>query len=310
VLSYGGGLDSFAMLLGAIRSNYLPDVCVFMDVGDGSETRDGVEPGEWPGTYRHMREVVLPLCAAHGIEFVWISKDTYPIRAGRKDENTSLYAWLRDHTNIPTAGPVRNCTALAKVERFESWMADRYGSALVEVWIGFEAGEEARANKDPNARGSGNANRRNRFPLIEAGLCRCRCEALVRELGFPVPRKSACVFCPYGTRQDWVAFERELPEQFEMIAQLEEVKPATSKGFKLSIKDFRKINKTATNPVLGVDYKAPPIRQWVKGKGAPVRAKPCSVCGAADRATKNTGCGYLAEGHDAGLVQLGIRVAS
>lgn len=26
------------------------------------DVSDGAAPGEWPGTYRHLREVVLPLC--------------------------------------------------------------------------------------------------------------------------------------------------------------------------------------------------------------------------------------------------------
>jgi hypothetical protein len=56
-----------------------------------------------------------------------------------------------------------------------------------------------RAAKDPNAgvraRGAAGA-------LIEWGLCRWRCEALVHAAGYPVPRKSACVFCPYATRGD------------------------------------------------------------------------------------------------------------
>src|SRR6185437_4209536 len=73
VLSYGGGLDSFAMLLLAILSGELPDVVVFVDVADGSPDRDPEDLGEWPGTYQHIREVVIPLCRAHGIEFVWLT---------------------------------------------------------------------------------------------------------------------------------------------------------------------------------------------------------------------------------------------
>jgi hypothetical protein len=102
------------------------------------------DPGEWPGTYDHVREVAMPLCAAHGIEFVTIDGASYPVRDAR-----SLFAWLEARHQIPVAGPNRICTRVAKVERFERWAADRFGAgAAIEVWIGFEAGEEARAAKD------------------------------------------------------------------------------------------------------------------------------------------------------------------
>jgi hypothetical protein len=141
VLSYGGGLDSFAMLLDSLDRGAPPDVCVFADVSDGKA------PGEWPGTYRHMREVVMPICARAGIEFAWLDTARYPVR-----DAPSLFDWLWDRHQIPVVGPDRICTIVAKVERIERWMADRYGAGTrVECWVGFEAGEETRAEKDPNS---------------------------------------------------------------------------------------------------------------------------------------------------------------
>lgn len=285
VLSYGGGLDSFAMLLGAIERAELPDVVVFMDVGDGAPERDGEDPAEWPGTYRHIREVVMPLCARHGVEFVWLDSESYPIRDAR-----SLFAWFEARKQIPVSGPTRICTTIAKVERFESWLRARYGAAKVEVWIGFEAGEEKRIEKDPNAGKS--AQRVNRFPLAEAGLCRCRCLAMVRRLGYPVPRKSACVFCPYGTRADWRTYARELPESFARTVALEESKPPTKKNnVKLSIMGFSTRVRANGERV----RKATPLPLYVAAEPKPRKPTPCYVCGASERATKATGCDYLEE---------------
>lgn len=194
VLSLGGGLDSFAALVEAIRRGEPPDRVGFVDVADP----DGRFPGEWPGTYRHIREVVIPLCEREGIPFDWIDGKRYPVR-----DASSLWEWMWNRNQIPVAGPNRICTRIAKVERFEKWLDDTYPSQEVEVWIGFEAGEEARTAKDPNAgkprpHKPGQAIRRNRFPLQEWDLCRCRCEELVQAAGYPVPRKSACVFCLAG----------------------------------------------------------------------------------------------------------------
>jgi hypothetical protein len=286
VLSYGGGLDSFAMLLGARDRGELPDAVVFVDVGDGTRDRDGVDPGEWPGTYRHIREVVIPLCDSLGVEFVWLSSDDYPVRNAR-----SLFSWLEARQQIPVSGPNRICTVVAKVERFEKWAAARYGSKHVEVWVGFEAGEEARAAKDPNA-GKSSQQRRNRFPLIEWGLCRCRCEQMVRDAGYPVPRKSACVFCPYGTKTDWKTYARELPDSFARVVALEANKPPTAKnGVKLSIRGFRSYKR----PDGSKAYIDTPLPKYIAQPERRTPPRPCTVCGASERATKATGCDYLEE---------------
>lgn len=278
VLSLGGGLDSFAMLLRAIELDINLDAVVFVDVGAPGD------PGEWPGTYRHIEEVVRPICAARGIDLVIIDGERYPVRDAR-----SLFAWLWARHQIPVAGPSRICTTVAKVERFERWLDDTYPGEDVEVWIGFEAGEEGRAAKDPNAGkprrpAPHRARRINRFPLIEWGLCRCRCVELVRASGHPVPRKSACVFCPYASRADWRTLAAEIPAQFEQVAELEERKPLTGRGKKLSIMLYDSRKQQGT-----------PLRKYVASPGKPRKPAPCAVCGAAMRATKATGCGYLPE---------------
>jgi hypothetical protein len=317
VLSLGGGLDSFCVLVESIRRREPPDVVCFVDVGDGTMERDGVDPGEWPGTYRHVREVVQPLCEREGIELVWLDSERYPVRDAR-----SLFEWMRARRQIPVAGPQRLCTRIAKVDRFERWMSERWPGQEVEVWIGFEAGEEKRAANDPNA-GSDVAGRieaaraacahaktpqawerakerllhferlavrKNRFPLIEWSICRCRAEAIVRAAGYPVPRKSACVYCCYGTTGDFQALARELPEVFAKVVALEEDKPPTTRnGIKLSIRDFR-TRKRADGTVVRTSKMLPVL---VQGSYRP-KAVPCGVCGAPVRATKAAGCEWLA----------------
>lgn len=278
VLSYGGGLDSFAMLVWSIRMGCAPDVVVMCDVGAPGDL------GEWPSTYRHVDEIVRPLCARHGIPFVMITGDRYPVRGER-----SLWAYFEKTNSLP-GRMSRLCTNAAKVERFARWANDHYAGLEIEVWVGFEAGEEDRAAKDPhgaNAAKRGKKNpakctRVNRFPLIEWGFCRCRCEALVREAGYPVPRKSACVFCPFSALGDFKTLASELPAEFERIAAHEERSKLTESGHKLRYFAFGKNGKKVGLPV--VDAVARPYKR---------RVKACSVCGAAERATKATGCDYL-----------------
>lgn len=277
VLSYGAGADSLAMLLRALQLGIRIDMVAFVDVADPEH----LDPGEWPGTYRHIEEHLRPLLLRERIPFEVVDSKRYPVRDAR-----SLFAWLKARRQIPVAGPNRICTAIAKVERFERWAADAFPGEQLEVWIGFEAGEEKRAAGDPNA-GKGASWRVNRFPLIEWGLCRCRCEKLIRAAGYPVPRKSACMFCPYATRGDFQTLAAELPETFERIAALETDKPPTKNGAKLSIKNFRTIKRADGTK----EYRATMLPALVAG--APYRARPvlCSVCGAT-KAQKSTGCDY------------------
>lgn len=291
VLSYGGGLDSFAMLVDAIQRGDLPDAVVMADVGDAASG----DLGEWPSTYRHIDEVVRPLCARHGIRFELLDGKRYPVRGAR-----SLWRWYwgdrapgakRGNLQLPMSkAGLRLCSAIAKHERVDAWLEDNFPGQVVELWIGFEANEIARVTKGDAAQGKSQL-RRNRYPLVERDLCRCRCEQLVRAAGYPVPRKSACVFCPYATKADYRTLATELPAQFDAIVQLEAAKPPTSNGLKLSIKgyDTRKKNQ------LGAAYVPPTLAEWTwapdrsRGQGA------CPVCGAAEIATKATGCSYLSE---------------
>ena len=316
VCSLGGGLDSWAMLLDAELRAELPDVVAFVDVGD-AEDRD-THPGEWDGTYKFIEEVVKPWCAERGIVFVEISARTgYLIRpnttTARVRGARSLFQWLWDMQQIPVTGPQRICTRIAKTERFEAWLDATYPGIEVEVWIGFDAAEQDRADDDPNAgkprgpklrhrKGSSlaitlrnafawaesmawamtHAKRVNRFPLIESGLCRCRCEALARSSGYPVPRKSACMYCGYATKGDYQRLAVNRPAVFAKVVELEARKPETSNGHKLSIRDFNSKTKQGTPlPVVIASSYTPKII-------------PCEICGAVQRATKAAGCDYLA----------------
>lgn len=270
ILSSGGGLDSFAMLLGALDRGERPDAVVFADVGScGEEGRDG----EWPSTYRHLREVVIPLCARESIPFTWLGTDRYPIRGME-----SLLAYFEAKSIMPTRMS-RLCTSAAKVERIQAWMGAELPPGPKEVWIGFEANEADRAAKDPHATKASRDGRRNRFPLIEWGLCRCRCEALVRAKGYPVPRKSACMFCPFATRGDFQTLARELPDVFERVAAMEAGANRTRSGKRIT---FGYVKGDETDPSLP---------EWIAKPYRP-RPKPCRVCGAPERVRKEAGCEF------------------
>ena len=52
------------------------------------------------------------------------------------------------------------------------------------------------------------------YPLIDAGLYRAQCLRIVEEAGFPAPRKSACVYCPFHSDRFWMRLKLDDPEEF------------------------------------------------------------------------------------------------
>lgn len=254
-MSYGGGVDSFCMLLDALDRGEKPESLVFMDVGDPQ----GLDPAEWPDTYRHLREVVIPLANREGIPFYWLSTapglkvkgakvEVYPIRPGAL-VTRSLSGWMRSGARsggiqIPTAKS-RACTSAAKVERFERWMVDHHPDTLVRTWIGFDASEGHRlqGGRDPHVGRTSKAmaavgvSRDNRYPLMERNLDRKACKALIKAHGYTVPPKSACVFCPFSEPRELLELLRREPKVFEWIEDWERERRRTP---------------TASNVIMGI----------------------------------------------------------
>ncbi len=275
VLTTGGGLDSWVMLLDAAERGELPDLVIFADVTDAAR----LDPGEWPGTYAHLRDVVIPFCDRHGIAFKWLTTEESPIRGER-----SLFRYMELLRLIPSR-TMRMCTVAAKVERVCDYLDATYPTHRLEVWVGFEAGEEDRAQRDPHSKGRAKGRRTNRFPLMERGICRCRAGAIAKASGLPVPPGSACMFCPFGSRGDFQTVAREEPAHFARFVQLEaNCRTTKQRG--------RTVRFAGTE-------KAPTLDQWIIDKpargGRGVRAyrrmgKGCAVCGAEVKAPKLVGC--------------------
>lgn len=61
----------------------------------------------------------------------------------------------------------------------------------------------------------------NVYPLIDAGLDRQDCIDLLKEWDFPVPGKSACVFCPYHSDAYWKDLKEHAPEEFQNAVDME-----------------------------------------------------------------------------------------
>lgn len=88
--------------------------------------------------------------------------------------------------------------------------------ATVALGISVDEIERARPGVDPQA-----PYQRRVYPLLDLGLRRSDCRRVIADAGLPVPRRSACWFCPFHSQEEWRSLKRETPELFERACWLE-----------------------------------------------------------------------------------------
>jgi hypothetical protein len=217
VLSYGGGVQSTAMLILANRgelADYYPDAAVFANVGDDSER---------PQTLDYVRTWASVVSA---IPVVEVQRRT---RAG---ETRSLHAELTREGSRSVGIPVyvggapgrRKCTHDYKIAPIGKYLKSLGASAdnPATVCIGISTDEIHRVNRK-RAQPYENPV----YPLIELGLDRSACAQLIEEAGWPNPGKSSCYFCPFQRPAQWAELRRDEPQLFASAAELEATLNAT-----------------------------------------------------------------------------------
>jgi hypothetical protein len=82
--------------------------------------------------------------------------------------------------------------------------------------IGISVDEIERASRGRDGKRS-----RRAYPLLDLGLDRAACQALIARAGLPVPGRSACFFCPFHRPQAFAEMRRDRPALFDRAVQLE-----------------------------------------------------------------------------------------
>lgn len=234
VLSFGAGQDSSALLElylddPSFRATYAPNdfVVIMSDTGD-----------EFEATYDHV-ERTRQRCADAGVEFCFITSDM-----GYHSESwKSLRHFYREKGAIGSKAYPKTCTDRLKVEpiyRFlEHWLSERYGVCCdrkkglmefaarfgkIQMIIGIAAGEEKRISD-----ASSSTKRWYResidhvYPLIDLGMDRAACQALLHEKGLRVI-PSNCKACPFVSLEELEYLRRFHPVSLTEWVQLEAAK--------------------------------------------------------------------------------------
>lgn len=58
-------------------------------------------------------------------------------------------------------------------------------------------------------------------PLVDAGMRRADCLRFLEAVGWPIPKKSACVFCPYHDDATWRDLRDNYPEEFAKAVEFD-----------------------------------------------------------------------------------------
>lgn len=213
-ISFGGGVQSTALLVLAAQGRIDFPLFLMANVGDDSEN---------PGTIRYIDEYARPYAADHGIELAVIDRvkrdGSTETLLGRltREGSRSLPIPVRMSNGAPGT---RSCTADFKIKVIGKELKRRGAtpSSRATIGIGISVDEIHRAN-----------NRRTEpheeivYPLLDLGMRRTDCARVIREAGLPVPPKSSCWFCPFHRPETWHDQRRDEPELFEKSCQLEEL---------------------------------------------------------------------------------------
>lgn len=210
IISYGGGVQSTALVVLAVGGRVNAEAALFANVGDDSERKR---------TLDYVRDIATPWAAARG----------FPIHELRRQRRDGSFDTLRQHLarskrsiDIPvrmadTGAPGnRKCSPMFKRSVVARWLRDN-ADLPADVMIGFSIDEIERVGRQRD-----DGVQHSVYPLLDLGLNRSGCEQVIRDAGLPVPSKSACYFCPYHRPQTWAEMRRDEPDEFAAAQVLED----------------------------------------------------------------------------------------
>ena len=193
-INFGGGVNSTAIiaLIKMKKLNY--DNCEAIFADTGAERSDTYD-------YIEYIKTVSPI----------------PIITVKSKEG-SLKDYCKEKKILPMR-LLRWCSQRWKHKPLEDYKEE--GSKTI---IGIDFGEAKRA-----ARWRA---KNVEFPLIDMQIDRGKCIEIIKEVGWRVPRKSGCFFCPFAKTSEFAELKSLNPELFKEVCEMEEEAIGRLKDFK------------------------------------------------------------------------------
>jgi len=216
VVSFGGGVDSTALLAYLYYAGERPDLILMSDTG-----------AEMPHTLAFVANHVQPWLAAIG----WP-----PVEITRWVRQTGAWIPLDDNclnqNSLPSkAYGLSGCTSKYKQQPLDKYVrqwAQLHGHALPTItrMVGYDANEGRRVQNLVYRQEVGGWVWR--APLHDAGVSREGCKELIRAIGLPVPLKSSCYMCPLLRQGEIIEVRERYPELMAKALAIEDNALATT----------------------------------------------------------------------------------
>jgi hypothetical protein len=193
LVSFGGGVNSTALIIGLKDRGEKPDAILFADTG-----------GEKPETYEHIETMQS-----------WLSRNGMPPITIVSQKITLEQDCLERETLPGKAFGFGSCSDRFKIQPQKKWL--RENGVVDPMWlVGIHIGEAHRAQRTLNQRTD------VRFPLIEWEWGQGECVAAIEKEGMKVPVKSACFFCPAMKKHEVIELSIKHPGLAKRAVEMEE----------------------------------------------------------------------------------------
>jgi hypothetical protein len=206
IVSFGGGLNSTAMIVAMVTLGETIDAILFADTG-----------GEKPKTYQHVKSLSD-----------WVESKGYPsIITVRRNETLEDYCLERNMLPSLAYG-FNQCSGDFKIKPIHQWVKNwskaqaAWANGLkVTKCIGFDFGDRDRI-RAAKFKDDYPSKYNLRFPLIEMQINREMCKTVIENAGLTPPEKSCCFFCPAHKKHEVVNLAKNNPDLFNRAIEIED----------------------------------------------------------------------------------------
>jgi len=201
VISYGGGVQSTALVVLAMSEGWDIDEIVHVDLLDA----------ESPATREYVSRFREWLRGVYGRDITIIERDLYGDMLARPGFTPVPWHGRREKFMLK-----RQCTREYKVQPLTRYLYDRYPAGRIGLMLGISVDEYHRM------RDSSVARIEHAYPLVDRRLTRWQCREIIERAGLAVPWKSSCWFCPFRSVVSQWALVQRYPDLAGMARALED----------------------------------------------------------------------------------------
>ena len=211
IISLGAGVQSSTMALMAAHGEItpMPKCAIFADTQD--EPQSVYKWLDW-------LEKQLPF-PVHRVTAGKLSDEVLKIRKRKDDPSKSITFYTVPAFTIDKKGNrgmiPRQCTSNFKIAPLTKKQKDIAEGNHVISWIGISLDEAHRMKPSRDNKIT------NRWPLIEKRISRHDCKRWTIANNYPMPPRSACVFCPYHSDNQWRKLRDDEPTEFKKAVEFD-----------------------------------------------------------------------------------------